>query len=442
VSENRGDSERRLGEYLVEAQALRKEQVGMLLDEQRDYAAVGVHSRIGEIAVRKGWVEAGQATDALRSQAQEVAEKTGAARILADLGWISAAQLADVGRRSAHSAETPEEVIAEMRLCSPEKLRTAVILATIRSASALRRITSSTFGPYNVMELIVGEETGTALRGDRLCTCSQCWSNVFALALNAMPARYVSEHGRILDYYRRFRQEYGDLARQRVAAALIQVRDNPKASCWSRFSDEILGGRESDVRVEEVLVRVSARHVHLSQEAVEKLFGAGRFLTPLKELRQPGEFAAEETVTLTGPNGRLEKVRVLGPARAQTQVEISGTDQFALGIQAPVRESGSLEGSAAVLMQGAVGELMLHQGVVRSLRHIHMPPAEADRIGVKNGARVSVRLVGDRATIAEGVVVRVSPTAALEMHIDTDEANAAGVPAESIGQILIPMMKV
>ena len=442
MRENSGDSERRLGEYLVEAQALRKEQVGMLLDEQRDNAAVGVHSRIGEIAVRKGWVEADQATDALKRQAQEVIDTTDAGRILCELGLISAAQLAEVRGRCARSSETPEEVIAEMRLCSPERLRTASILAAIRSASALRRISSSSFSPYNVMELIVGEETSAAIRGDRLCTCSQCWSNVFALALNAMPARYVSDHGRILDYYSRFRREYGELARQRVASALIQVRDNPKAACWSRFSDEILGGGETDVRVEEVVVRVSARHVHLSQEAVEKLFGAGRLLTPLKELRQPGQFAAEETVTLSGPNGRLEKVRVLGPTRARTQVEISGTDQFALGIQAPVRESGSLEGSAGILMQGPAGEITLREGVMRALRHIHMAPADADRIGVKNGARVSVRLVGDRATIAEGVVVRVSPMASLEMHIDTDEANAAGVPAESIGQILIPMMRV
>jgi putative phosphotransacetylase len=442
VGSNRGDSERRLGEHLVEAQALRKEQIGMLLDEQRDNAAVGVHARIGEIAVRKGWAEADQVTDALKRQAQEVIDSTDAGRILADLGWISAAHLAEVSRRCARSAETPEEAIADLRLCSPEKLRIASILATIRSASALRRISSSSFGPYNIMELIVGEETSVAIRGDRMCTCSQCWSNVFALALNAMPARYVSEHGRILDYYRRFRQEYGELARQRVAAALIQVRDNPKASCWSRFSDEILGGRESEVRVEEVPVRVSARHVHLSQEAVETLFGAGKVLTPLKELRQPGQFAAEETVTLSGPNGKLEKVRVLGPVRTRTQVEISGTDQFALGIQAPVRESGNLEGSTGILLRGPAGELSLTEGVMRALRHIHMLPAEADRLGVKNGARVSVRLVGDRATIAEGVVVRVSSPAALEMHIDTDEANAAGVPSESVGQILIPMMRV
>jgi putative phosphotransacetylase len=442
MSGNREDTVRKLGEHLVDAQALRREQIGMLLDEQRDNAAVGVSSRIGEIAVRKGWADADQVTHALKSQAQEVIDSSDAGQVLLALGWITAAQLAEARRRSAHSSETPEEAIADMRACTPEKLRIADILATIKSASAMRRISASSFSPYNVMELIVGEETSAAIRGDELCACSQCWSNVFALALNAMPARYVSDHGRILDFYRRFRQEYGALAKERVAAARAQVRSNPKASCWSRFSDEILSGRESEDRVQEVVVRISARHVHLSQDAVEKLFGPGRPLTRLKDLFQPGQFAAEETVTLVGPKGKIDKVRVLGPVRAQTQVEISGTDQFALGIQAPVRESGRLEGSTGILLQGPAGEIALREGVVRALRHIHMPPAEADRIGVKNGAHISVRLVGDRTTIAEGVVVRVNPDAALEMHIDTDEANAAGVPAESTGQILIPMMAV
>jgi putative phosphotransacetylase len=123
-------------------------------------------------------------------------------------------------------------------------------------------------------------------------------------------------------------------------------------------------------------------------------------------------------------------------------VEISGTDQFSLGVQAPVRESGRLEGTPGLLLRGPAGEFEITEGVIRDLRHIHMSERDADRIGVRNGAHVSVRLVGDRATIAEGVLVRVSADAALEMHIDSDEANAAGVAAESIGQILIPMMAV
>ena len=436
------ESVRRLGEYLVGADALRAEQIGMLLDEQRENASVGVQSRFGEIAVRKGWVDADQVTEALKSQAQEEIDHTDAGRVLVALGWITGTQLDKACQRSARSAEPLEESIAELRLCTPEKLRLAGILATIRSATAMRRISASSFSPYNIMELIVGEQTSIAIRGDALCSCSQCWSNVFALALNAMPARYVSDHGRILDFYRRFRDEYGSLARERVKASLLQVRNNPKASCWSRFSAEILSGREGDAQVHEVVVRVSARHVHLSADSLVRLFGPGAALTKLKDLFQPGQFAANETVTLVGPHGTIDKVRILGPVRSQTQVEISGTDQFALGIQAPVRESGKIEGTPGIALRGPAGELVITQGVIRALRHIHMLPADADRIGVKNGAHVSVRLMGDRATIVEGVVVRASPTSALEMHIDTDEGNAAGVPAESTGQILTPMMAV
>ncbi len=442
MSVKNAESVRRLGEYLVEADALRTEQIGMLLDEQRENATVGVQSRLGEIAVRKGWVDADQVTRALQNQALEEIDQTDAGQVLRALGWISDAQLAEARRRCARSAEPLEEAIAELRLCTPEKLRVAGILATIRSASAMRRISGSSFSPYNIMELIVGEETSAAIRKDALCSCSQCWSNVFALALNAMPARYVSDHGRILDFYRRFRDEYGSLARERVKASLLQVRSNPKASCWSRFSAEILSGREGDAQVHEVVVRVSARHVHVTAEALARLFGPGAALTILKDLHQPGQFAANETVTLVGPHGVIEKVRILGPVRTQTQVEISGTDQFALGIQAPVRESGKLDGTPGITLRGPAGELAIPQGVIRALRHIHVTPEDADRIGVRNGSHVSVRLMGDRATIVEGVVVRSSPSFALEMHIDTDEGNAAGVPAESTGQILTPMMAV
>ena len=189
-------------------------------------------------------------------------------------------------------------------------------------------------------------------------------------------------------------------------------------------------------------MHVSNRHIHLSQKHLEELFGAGHELTKLKELMQPGQYAAQETLALMGPKGRIERVRVLGPVRTQTQVEISGTDQFVLGIKVPVRESGHLEGTPGIKLIGPGTELQTKNGAIRALRHVHMLPEQADEMGLKNGEKVSVRLVGDRTTICEGVLVRATDTSALEMHIDTDEANAAGLPAESMGQILIPTMNV
>ena len=442
MSAARDGAVRKLGELLVERGILRPEQVGMLLDEQRASGVVGVNSRFGEIAVRQGWAGADQVVTALRIQAEQEIEGCDPGCILAAQGAITAEQLAEARRLCARSAQSLEEALVDLGATTPERVRAAATLAAIRAANAMRRVSASSFSPYNVMELVVGEAASDAIRGDGLCACSQCWSNVYALTLNAMPPRYVSDHARILDYFRRFREEYGALARERAAAALSQVRSNPKASCLSRFSAQILSGRESEAAVHEVLVRVAGTHVHVSRDALERLFGRGASLSVLKEMRQPGQFAATETVTLAGPKGTLEKVRIVGPLRERPQVEISGTDQFALGINAPVRESGRLEGAPGIRLKGPAGEIELEQGVIRALRHIHMPPADADHIGVRNGARVSVRLAGDRATIAEGVLVRVSPGAALEMHIDRDEANAAGVASESTGQILIPPLPV
>jgi putative phosphotransacetylase len=436
---NEPGSVRKLGEHLVGSDALRPEQVEALLEEQRQTAAAGVHSRLGEIAVRRGWVEADLVTAALRAQAADVIDATDTVAILLGMGWITDAAAREVRARADGSGESLEEAAAELRVADPGALRQAGTLALVRSAGALRLTSASSFAPWNVLELIVAEEVNAALRTDSLCACTQCWSNVYALALNAMPVRYVSDQTRIFDFYRRFREEYGPLAHERVAAALAQVRANPKAACWSRFSDDIIAGREKDDIVQEVVVRVSARHVHLDAAAMAALFGGGRALTKLKDLAQPGQFAANETVAVAGPKGTIDKVRVLGPLRPETQVEISGTDQFALGVQAPVRESGKLDGTPGIRLRGPAGEITLARGLIRALRHIHMAPADADSIGAANGGQVSVRLVGDRTTIVEGVLVRVSPSYVLEMHIDTDEANASGVPAESKGQILTPL---
>lgn len=176
-----------------------------------------------------------------------------------------------------------------------------------------------------------------------------------------------------------------------------------------------------------VPIGVSARHVHLTQEHVEVLFGRGYQLTRKKEL-MGGQFASNEMVTLVGLKLRaIENVRVLGPVRKASQVEISATDAVKLGIKAPVRESGSIEGSSPIAVVGPKGALYLREGCIVAMRHIHMSPADAQAAGVQDGDIVSVKADNERGTIFNHVKIRVDDSFTLEMHIDTDEANASRI---------------
>ncbi len=172
-------------------------------------------------------------------------------------------------------------------------------------------------------------------------------------------------------------------------------------------------------------IGVSAHHIHLEQADVEILFGAGHHLTPLAPLAQPGQFACEEQVRLIGPRGSIDRVRVLGPARSQTQVEISRTEGYRLGIRAPVRMSGDLDGTPGLQLEGPAGQVELKNGVIYAQRHMHMTPTDARRLGLQAGDVVRVRVEGERELIFGDVAVRVSPKFKLEFHLDTDEANAA-----------------
>ncbi len=176
-----------------------------------------------------------------------------------------------------------------------------------------------------------------------------------------------------------------------------------------------------------VPIGVSARHIHLTQEHVEILFGKGYQLTKRKEL-MGGQFASNETVTIVGIKLRaIENVRVLGPVRKQTQVEISATDAIKLGVKAPIRESGKVEGSAPIAVVGPKGAIYLNEGCIIAMRHIHMSPRDAMAAGVHDGDIVSVKADNERGTIFNHVKIRVDDSFTLEMHIDTDEANAAKI---------------
>jgi acetate kinase len=184
-----------------------------------------------------------------------------------------------------------------------------------------------------------------------------------------------------------------------------------------------------------VPIEISAHHVHLMQAHVEALFGPGHVLTPYQPLSQPGQYACQEKVNLIGPRGRVENVRVLGPARKQTQVEIAMTEQFKLGIHPPIRESGSLDGTPGITLEGPQGTVSLDHGVICAARHIHMNPEEALRMGLKDKDVVTVRVPGDRELVFGDVLARVHPDFKLAMHLDTDEGNAANLAAGAVGYV-------
>ena len=187
----------------------------------------------------------------------------------------------------------------------------------------------------------------------------------------------------------------------------------------------------------EFLVEISARHVHVTKETLEVLFGKGYELTVKKELSQPGQYASYERVYVVGHKKVLAGVSILGPCRSADQVELSATDARSVGIAAPIRESGDVKGSGACKLVGPAGEVELKEGVIVAKRHIHMTPEDAEKFGVKDAQIVKVAInTAERSLVFGDTVVRVSPKYALAMHVDTDEANAAAIPGSCMGTIV------
>lgn len=223
-------------------------------------------------------------------------------------------------------------------------------------------------------------------------------------------------------------------AHSRVAVLAVATDEEAEIA---RQAASIAAAEDQVSQPTSIPIAVSARHCHLTDEAVEILFGKGHTLTPKKAVTQPGQYAAEECVQLIGPKRTIEKCRVVGPTRSRCQVEISRTDEFFLGMDAPVRGSGDLDGTPGITLVGPAGSLVIQEGVICSQRHIHMTPADAEQFGVKHKDVVEVAIdTKGRDIIFGDVLVRVKDSYALEMHLDTDEANAAELSREGAGVIV------
>ena len=186
----------------------------------------------------------------------------------------------------------------------------------------------------------------------------------------------------------------------------------------------------------EVKIGLSNKHLHLQKDHIEILFGKGHELTATKPLVQPGQFACAEKVDIVGPKNTLKGIRVLGPARPETQVELAMTDARTIGIKAPVRESGKLEGTPGCKIVGPCGEVEIDHGVIVALRHVHLSPAQAEEAGVKDKDIVSIKIEGERGLVFNNVLVRSGDAHEREVHLDTDEGNAAGCGPDAVCTII------
>lgn len=205
----------------------------------------------------------------------------------------------------------------------------------------------------------------------------------------------------------------------------------------AREARKVVAGAKNVPAAPPIPIAISARHVHLDRATFEALFGAGAEPTHDKDISQPGQYACEERLNLIGPRDRIDGVRLLGPLRAHNQIEISRTDEFKLGVDAPIRRSGLVEGSAPIMLEGPLGIVQLDEGLICAQRHVHMTPADAEQYGVAGGDQVEIAVVGGpRDLIFGDVLIRVSPSYVLEMHIDTDEANAAELSPSMNGALV------
>ena len=419
----------KLGELLTAEEWISIQDLEKALQIQKEHRDVSMPSRLGEVLVSSEVCSVDIVAKALHKQRDKNLKGNSLGQVLIQLGHVTKEQLETAMAAHLDVMAPLGEILLDQEICNSAEIKQALDIQHKRRLEAMRRPLSSSFDPLNVMEILAGEMVDEVIHSCGGCRCVSCRASILAICLNGLAPRYVSNMEVLINQIDQYRADFGEMVRDRLLQASERVRAHPKLSHKSSSEDantQMLG---------RVITRVSNRHIHLQKKHVAQLFGPKHTLTLWKELEQPGQFAAKETVEIRGPKGSIEKVRVLGPPRTETQVEISGTDQYKLGVRAPVRESGKLDGTPGIFIAGPSGNIQIDNGVIRAWRHIHMTPKDGKDYQVNDGDVVNVHLKGDRATTLEAVLIRISDAYALEMHIDTDEANAAGVLQESEGEI-------
>jgi putative phosphotransacetylase len=433
----------RIATLLVERGKITQHQLEHAVRAQLHRKQLGFQSALGEICVENGWCTVKDIMSAMKEHEDDISHSSLLlGQILFTLGFISQAELSQALEEQKDCSMSLGDTLIELGYCSEEQIKVATEFQTLYRNGLLRHSTLTRFHPYNIMELLVNDEINNIIAEKEGCFCQECWANIFALAMNGLPPLYVTNERLILAFIERTRAEYADRVRGQLEAAVEKVKQQPKGACrGQRLQRDLERIRLAKGYIGQVTVHVCQRHVHLCTEHKQALFGADYEFAPWKDCAQPGQYITKEVVSLIGKRGKLENVHVYGPLRKDTQVEISETDQYLLGVNAPLREPGNLKGTPGIRLIGPAGEIEIPHGVIRPLHHIHLNHESAGQLGVRHAERVDVRLSGDRMTVSEGVLIWVDESEIAEMHIDSDEAYNAGISAKSIGDILRPSHK-
>lgn len=413
-----GQHHKRIGQILRNKGALTDRQLRQALAQQHATGGPAPPPRLGEICSDRGWCSSAQVADALRQQHEAIFADTTLGHILLTQNHVTLGQLQDALDLQVEVNAPLGQTLVAMGACTQEVVKAAIERQQQRRSSSLRNLNAASFGAYSITEILVNQELDLLIREEDACACDECRANALAIALNTLPPRYVTDRRLLALFVDRFRAESLDLIRQRTRLAVRRVHNRPKSSHHRRITPPELDPRQ--LLEHPLPTRVVERHAHLTAQDIEALFGPGHQLTPWSPTSQPRHFAARETIHVIGPKGSLERVRVMGPPARHTRLEVTGPDLFLLG--RPTNPLETHPEPLAVTLWGPRGAVMKEDLVRRIAPHVHLSPAEAERLALSEGQTVAARVRGRAAATIQDVPLRIADDFLLELHLPADQA--------------------